>query len=199
MSVPKLNKITEYIKIPKMFFSTDTEKPFSNCISCDKDILQPGTSYVIEKVIRQYIDFNTTDTIFEYAMCINCYQTITNSLSLSSKQSIEKYFLEHVDMAQRRQYLLKNKKTKIEDWVSNCAIKGTPINELDEYQIACQCDGEYLLFTYMPMLIGHEAMDEMMQLLSNKTIGEINGFYDKFSGLPPDLKKIINEPTILIL
>jgi len=199
MSVPELNKIDQYIKIPKMFFSTDTEKPFSNCISCDIDILQPGTPYVIEKVIRQYIDYNTTDVIFEYAMCINCYQELSNSLSLTSRQNIEKYFLEHVDMVQRRQNLLKDKKIKIEDWVSNCVIKGTPIKELNEYQIACQCDGEYLLFTYMPMLIGHEAMDEMMQLLSNKTIGEINGFYDKFSGLPPDLKKIINEPTFIFL
>ncbi len=199
MSIPELNIINEYIKIPKMFFSTETEKLFSHCISCNNYLLLPGSQYVVEKVIRQYIEYNTTDTIFEYAMCVNCYQQVNESLSLTSKQNIEKYFNEHVDIGQRRHNLLKDKNLNIEDWVSHCIIKGTPLNELNEYQIACQCDGEYLLFTYMPILIGHEAMDEMMQLLSNKTIGEINGFYDKFCGLPPDLRKILNEPALFIL
>lgn len=199
MRSPELHIINEYIKIPKMFFATDTEKPFTNCISCEKNLLQPESAYVIEKVIRQYIEYKTTDTIFEYAMCIDCYQEVSESLSDSSKKNIEKYFNEHVDLEQRRQKFIENKNLNIEDWLSACVIKGTPVSELNEYQIACQCQGPFMLFTHMPMLIGHEAMDEMMQLLSNKTIGEINGFYDKFSGLPPDLKKILNEPRFVLL
>jgi len=199
MSESEFHIINEYIKIPKLFFSTETEKAFSNCISCNQDLLKPGTQYVIEKAIRQYTEYNADDTIFEYAMCMDCYQQVTESLSKSSRQNIEKYFVKNVDLNQRRQNFIENKNLNIEDWTSNCIIKGTPVKELNEYQIACQCNGEYLLFTHMPILIGHEAMDEIMQLLSNQTLGEIGGFYDKFCGLPPDLKKIINEPTFVFL
>jgi hypothetical protein len=199
MDSEKPQIIKEYIKIPKQFYSIETDLPFSNCISCDKYLLQPNSPYVIEKAVKQYPDYNTTDVIFEYAMCMDCYQNIHNTMSLESKANIEKYFSEHVDLNKRRTNLIETKELSIEDWASNCIIKGTHISELTEYQIACQCDGEYLLFTNMPFLIGKTAMDEMINLLSNKTIGEINGFKDKFFSPDPDLKKLFDEPKFVII
>jgi len=191
--------VKEYIKIPPLFYSTDTNKPFTNCVSCDKDLLQPQSPYVIEKAIKQYPEYNTTDVIFEYAMCMECYQKINESLSTESKTNIENYFSENVDLGERRKSLLKNEELSINDWTSNCIIKGTPVSELTEYQVACQCDGEYLLFTHMPFIIGNIALDEMMQLLSNQTIGEIGGFYDKFFSPDPDIKKLFDEPKFVLL
>ena len=199
MSSPETHIIKEYIKIPKLFYSTETEKPFSHCISCDKYLLQSQSPYVIEKAIKQYPEYKTTDVIFEYAMCMDCYLNINESLSTESKTSIEKYFIENVDLNERRKSLIKNQDLSIEKWTSSCIIKGTPIKELTEYQIACQCDGEYLLFTNMPFIIGNLALDEMMQLLSNKTIGEIRGFYDKFFSPDPDIKKLFDEPKFVLL
>jgi hypothetical protein len=199
MNSQKQNIVKEYTKIPKLFYSTETEKPFSNCISCDNNLLQPQSRYVIEKAIKQYPEYNTTDVIFEYAMCLNCYQKINEAFSSASKASIEQYFTENVDLNSRRENLLKNKQLSIGEWTSSCIIKGTPIEELTEYQIACQCDGEYMLFTDLPFVIGNIAMDEMMQLLSNKTIGEINGFYDKFFSPDPDIKKLFDEPKFILI
>ena len=108
MDSEKTHIVKEYIKIPNLFYSTDTEMPFSNCISCDKYLLQPQSPYVIEKAIKQYPDYNTTDVIFEYAMCMDCYQNINESLSVESKASIEQYFSENVDLNERRKLLLKN-------------------------------------------------------------------------------------------
>jgi len=199
MDKEKTKTVNEYIKIPSMFYSTDTDKPFTNCVSCDKLLLHPKSPYVIEKAIKQYPEYNTTDVIFEYAMCMECYQNINESLSIESKTNIEQYFSENVDLGERRTSLLKNEELSINDWTSNCIIKGTPIAELTEYQIACQCDGEYLLFTHMPFIIGNIALDEMMQLLSNQTIGEIGGFYDKFFSPDPDIKKLFDEPKFVLL
>lgn len=199
MDSQKTHIINEYIKIPKRFYSTITDKPFSHCVSCDKYLLSPNNPYVIEKAIKQYPDYNTTDVIFEYAMCMDCYQNINESLSTESKLSIEKYFVENVDLNERRKLLVKNEELSIEKWTSKCIIKGTPVNKLTEYQIACQCDGEYLLFTNMPFVIGNIALDEMMQLLSNKTIGEIRGFYDKYFSPDPDIKKLFDEPKFILL
>ena len=199
MDTEKPQIINEYIKIPKKFYSTETDLPFTNCVSCDKYLLQPNSPYVIEKAVKQYPDYNTTDVIFEYAMCMDCYQNLHNTMSLESKSNIEKYFNANVDLKERRTNLIKAKELSIEDWTSNCIIKGTHVSELTEYQIACQCDGEYLLFTNMPFLIGNAAMDEMMNLLSNKTIGEINGFRDKFFSPDPDLRKLFDEPKFVFI
>lgn len=199
MDQEKKHIVKEFIRIPKLFFSTETELPFSNCISCDKYLLSFNTPYVIEKAIKQYPEYKTTDVIFEYAMCMDCYQNISKSMSQESKENIEHYFSENVNLDIRRTNLLKKEIPVIENWTSNCIIKGTPIDELTEYQIACQCDGEFMLFTNMPFLIGNVALDEMMNLLSNKTIGEINGFKDRFFAPDPDLQKLIDEPTLLIL
>lgn len=199
MDKDKTQIIKEFIEIPKLFYSTDKEKPFSNCISCDKYLLQSHTPYVIEKAVKQYPEYNTTDVIFEYAMCMECYLEIHESMSLDSKSNIEQYFLENVDLNKRRKSLLENEELLIDNWTSNCIIKGTPVKELNEYQIACQCDGEYLLFTNMPFIIGNLALDEMMQLLSNQTIGEIRGFYDKFFSPDPDIKKLFDEPKFVLL
>ena len=51
--------IKEYIKIPKVFYSSVTEKAFDNCIACNKELLKPGVQYVIEKAIRHF-DGNIT-------------------------------------------------------------------------------------------------------------------------------------------
>lgn len=199
MDTEKSQIIKEYTKIPKLFYSTDTDQPFSNCISCNKFLLSPNNPYVIEKAIKQYPEFKTTDVIFEYAMCMDCYQSIHQSLSLESKTNIENYFSKNVNLSERRKSLLNNEALSVEDWVSECVIKGTPVSQLTEYQIACQCDGEYLLFTHLPFVIGNTALDEMAQLLSNKTIGEINGFKDKFFTPDPDLKKLFDEPKFVII
>jgi len=199
MDKEKPQIVNEYIKIPPLFYSTDTDKPFTNCISCEKDLLKPQSPYVIEKAIKQYPEYNATDVIFEYAMCMECYQNINESLSTESKTNIENYFTENVDLGERRKSLLKNEELSISDWTSNCIIKGTHVTELTEYQIACQCDGEYLLFTHMPFIIGNIALDEMTQLLSNQTVGEIGGFYDKFFSPDPDIKKLFDEPKFILI
>ena len=43
--------------------------------------MEPGTLYVVEKVMRQYPKFSTHDTIIEYAMCISCYEDIAKELA----------------------------------------------------------------------------------------------------------------------
>ena len=49
----------EFLEIPEQFYSTDTSKPFNNCINCDTDLFKSGTLYIVEKAIRQYPKFNT--------------------------------------------------------------------------------------------------------------------------------------------
>lgn len=199
MEKDKIQIVKEFIKIPKFFYSTVTDKPFSNCISCDKYLLSINTPYVIEKAVKQYQEYGTTDVIFEYAMCMDCYQNISGTMSIQSRKNIENYFSKHVNLNERRKKLLENDEINFNDWTSKCIIKDTPVDKLSEYQVVCQCDGTYMLYTNMPFLIGNVALDEMMQLLSNKTIGEINGFKDSFFSPDPDIQKILDEPKLILI
>jgi hypothetical protein len=187
------------IQIPPAFYSTETGKPFTHCISCEKNILSPGTRYVIEKAITQYKDYTATDTIFEYAMCHECYQDILTSLSDTSKNNINAYFLENMHNVQNRMLEFMRDRSRVDQLIAACAIKGTPRAELNEYQIACHCNGQNLDTGYPPLLIGHEAIDEIMQLLSNKTLGEIDGFYNDMIKIPPEFKDILDGRPVFIL
>ena len=199
MSIPE--RKTFFVDIPKIFYSDATGKPLSTCLNCSCYLLD-NTEYVIEKAVKRYPDYDTTDTIFEYALCLKCHGTFMNVYSQESLSKIQAYFLENAYFSPKRHHLIEKLEDgvfNIKEWVSHCIIKGTPVSEMTEYQIGVQCVGNKMAVLDTPFLIGNEAMDEIMQLLSNKTIGEMNGFIDEFFGLPPDLKKLLKDSGVLIL
>jgi len=186
-------------RIDPLFYESTTGKPFNRCISCDRNLLGKGVSYMIEKAVKQYKDFSTTDTIFEYALCMDCYEEIAQGMSETSKKRISEYYETHVDFEKRRHQLIKKPELVPDEWLETCLITGTRREQLSEYQIMCQCLGDQILYYNLPILIGESAMDEMIQLLSNKTLGEMGKFKDKFLGVPPELKDLFDDRKILIL
>ncbi len=198
MDLPELTLVYQSVPIPPVFYSSETGAPFARCIACERELLKPGVQYVIEKAIKRYPKYNISDTIFEYAMCLPCYEEATATFSETSVQNIQRYFDDRVDLLARRNALLKAGNLNVEDWISRCVVKGTPVLECSECQLVCQCNGRDMLFSYLPFAISGEAMDEVAQLLSNKTIDEIDGFYDRFLSPPPDVKEILkNRPAFV--
>ena len=188
-----------YIEIPPAFYSEETSTPFQRCLGCDRYLLENGTQYVVEKAYRRYPDFGTQDTIFEYAMCLECFVQLQEAMSEESMNRVRAYFDRHVDLYDRRSTLLKKESVLLEDWMDRCLVKGTPVSEMDEYQIFGHCDGKDLLFTLFPYAIGGEAIDEISLLLSNKTLGEIDGFMEDHFGLPPELRKLLLDNKMFIV
>jgi hypothetical protein len=191
--------IREYIDIPEEFFDSDTGKPFSHCIGCNKYLLTVGTPYIIERALKQNLKYKTRDVIIEYAMCEQCLAETRESFSEESIQKLNDYFNQNSDLVNRRVELIHDEKTNYKNWISHCLIKGTPRDQLTEYQYACQCDGPYLLFHHMPIMIGGEAIDEISMLLSSKTRDEIDRFYDKFFPVPTEFQPFFDDHKILIL
>lgn len=112
---------------------------------------------------------------------------------------VRSYFDRHVDLIDRRKILLAKDEVLVEDWMDRCLVKGTPITELEEYQVLAHCDGKDLLFTLFPYAIGGEAINEISLLLSNKTLGEIDGFMDDHFGLPPELRKLLIDNKMFLV
>jgi hypothetical protein len=189
--------VTRYLIIPELFYSEATSQKFNFCIDCEKYLLNPDTLYVIEKAIRNFKKFNTNDTIYEYAMCMECQNKLWDSFSKSSNEKIDEYF-SNIDYAARIKKFKTVNNENIKSMISNCIIKETTLEKVNEYQLVALCKGEKLIVHYAPFMISGEAMGEVAELLSNKTLDIIGGLIDNFLGLPPELDKKKKPKLIFI-
>ncbi|RMH63398.1 MAG: hypothetical protein D6677_07280 [Calditrichaeota bacterium] len=190
------------IAIPDIFKQSFNGKPFSHCLICEKELIASGAHYIIEKAIRHYPRNNTEDVIFEYAMCVTCHEEIMRHYSQESLQAMRRFFAEHVDFRLRHNTMVDMAKSNTfatSDWIRNCLIKGTPIEHLREYQLGAECMGDQMILSGMPYIIGGPAIDELTMQLSNETIDQMRGYMDQFLGVPPELRKLLNDSGILIL
>ncbi|MDF9797506.1 hypothetical protein OKW21_002769 [Catalinimonas alkaloidigena] len=185
--------------IPSIFHPFEKDEPFSHCVSCNSLLLENETEYVIEKAIRQYPEYGTTDVIFEYAMCLECALKMRNELSRESLERVQAYMTEKSNLIEQSQKLRASHNWDINEWIGNCAFTGQSIKDQNEYQIFAHCRGNQMVFSMMPYMISSQAMDEMAELLSEKTQDELNRFVNDNFGIPPELKKpILDNPVILL-
>ncbi len=188
---------SRFITIPKIFHSDLTDEPIINCVSCDRDLLHGHEPYVIEKAFRYYPEYDISNTIFEYIMCIPCAQKMHESMSKESMQKIQEYF-QRVDLTVRSQKMWEEHGNNFDAWISNCIIKDNPREFQEEYQICAQCIGDKVVFDMLPYMLSFEAANEISDLLSNKTLDEYDRFVDDNFGLPPAFKKALKDsPAVL--
>ena len=112
-----------------------------------------------------------------------------DGLSAESMTTLSNYMMNNTDIEgmQRR---IEEHPTDPEKWLSHCMIKGTEINDLNEYQIGACFKGNEMATNFMPpFLIGGEAMEEITNLLSKETKDEMDGFIGDHFGIPPELRK----------
>ncbi len=183
-------------EIPKQFRSYETGEKFDKCLMCGKELLKSDADYVIEKAIKRYPKLDSQDVVFEYAMCFDCVEKTQEELSEESFSRIMEYFGSNADIFSRMN-LLADENPKFENWISKCAIKGTPVKEMEEYVIDAHCKGDRLLLSALPYMIGGEAMDEIGELLSNKTTDFLDGFMGDNLGFPPEFKDILKPRVVL--
>ena len=180
--------------IPKEFYSFETNQPFERCIECGKYLLHGDTEYIIEKAVKSYEGYSAKDTVFDYAICMDCAERMRNEISKESWEQMMRYFQENMDMQQRLEMQGKSP----EEGLKNCMIKKTNIINCREYQIYAHCRGGKLNMENPPYMISGEVMEELLPLLSEKTIDEMNGFMNKHFSPDPSLMEPTPPSLILI-
>lgn len=171
--------------IPKEFFSFETNAPFERCIECDKYLLDDDTEYLVEKAIKNYDGYSAKDVIFDFAICMDCMHERSKEISSESATKISEYFQNNIDIEKR---IAQNES---DDVLNKCMIKGTDISACNEYQICGYFKGKKMNIKNPPYLISGEVMEELMPLLSDKTVDEMNGFFNKHFSPDPSFF----EPT----
>ena len=180
--------------IPKEFYSFETQQPFERCIECEKYLLDDDTEYIIEKAIKNYKGYSARDIVFDYALCMDCAERMKNEISKESWSQMMRYFQENMDFQNR----IYQHDQSPEEGLKNCMIKKTNVNECGEYQIYAHCRGGKLNMENPPYMISGEVIEELLPLLSDKTVDEMNGFMNKHFSPDPSLMEPVPPRLILM-
>lgn len=185
------------VPIPEAFYSSETDAPFETCLVCDRPILEDGSEYLIEKGVRRFESYDVEETVFGYAMCVECHASINQSFSTLSKKRCQAYLANHLDLSTRTAALLEEESIDPARWTRHCIVHDTPREDLREYQMLAHCQGETMLLTHLPFMIGGPAVDDLAQRLSNETLDELGGFRNEYFGLPPELEQDLQGPILV--
>uniref|UniRef100_UPI0040477213 hypothetical protein n=1 Tax=Roseivirga sp. TaxID=1964215 RepID=UPI0040477213 len=177
------------LPIPEIFRNSDTKGYLTHCIQCDYELLKGERYYVIEKVFKRYPNLNSTQVLFEYAICSECYENMKESLSAESMQNLTNYMMTKMDVSAMQQRIQQHPNDP-QKWMSHCMIHGTPEAEMNEYQIAACFKGDKMVTDFMPpYMIGDLAIEELNALLSKQTKEDMDRFMGDVFGIPPELRK----------
>ena len=175
-----------FVPIPRAFHSLEKDGPFERCVQCDAELLTSGRPYLIERVFRG------TEPIIEYALCESCVEKAQQELSQESKEAVAKYLAEHVDFAARLERLnevagVKDEDLDAESWFDHCAVSGQSAAHTRERQIAAWCQGSQMRIDHaLPLMLAGPALEELQEVLSEKTRGWMNDFVSDNFGMPPE-------------
>jgi hypothetical protein len=187
----------QFQEIPERFYSFESGKPFTHCLECDKYLLD-GSDYIIEKAIRNYQGYKAEDTIFDYAMCLDCAYKMRSELSKESLAKMEQYFKENANPSRMMPPDHMDQELDMDQCLSRCIIKDSSIKEVEEYQIFAYCRGNKLNKAIPPYMVSHAVTEELMEQLSSATKDFLDGFYEKHFSPDPGLLQPIDGPRVLI-
>ena len=180
-------------EIPTSFYSFETKQPFDRCIECNKYLLEEGTEYLVEKAIKNYDGYDAQDVIFDYAICLDCAEKMRKQISKESWQSMMNYFQQNMNITDR----LELSQSHPDENIKKCMIKKTTVEDCREYQIFAHCNGRHLNMQNPPYMISGAVMEELMPLLPDKTVDEMNGFFNKH--FSPDPSFFEPSPKLILV
>lgn len=187
------------IDIPKIFYSDAEDQPFHHCVMCGKDLMASGEEYMIEKVFKTYQGHDFVSTVFEFAICLDCHQKMQESMSEESLANIQRYYEEVIQKKGGSTVMIDLRTFDINQWLSKCFFTDEPVSQMEEYQVVGVFKGDKLLLNQIPMVMGGHIMEEMSELLSEKTRDEMNGFREKYLGPPPEISEIFHGKKLIML
>jgi len=176
------------IDIPKEFYPFESAEPFKECMVCGIDLTLGTIDYFVEKAVKNNVEYQVQDIVFEYAICSACAHTMQQSISKESQQNMQAFFTNRQAFMSKMQAYQRGEGEPLEELISRCSLYGEPITEMSEYMMLGHFRGGKMITTTMPYIMGGKAMDELSGLMSNETIDEMNKFKDQYFGGPVELE-----------
>jgi len=178
------------IDIPKEFYPFESSGPFKECMVCSVDLSLGTTDYFVEKAVKNNVEYQVKDIVFEYAICSSCAQNMQKSISVESQQNMQAFFTNHPNFMRKIQAYQQGEGESLEELISKCSLSGEPVELMREYMMFGHFRGDKMLATTMPYIVGGKAMDELSELMSNETLDEMNDFKNQYFGGPAELEDL---------
>lgn len=192
------NKPENHRPIPKLFYDDLTGAMMSQCISCEKNLLESEIPYFVEKALKPHMGYKTYATIFEYAMCMPCMHQNKDKISKASLANINQFFMNNIDIGRRAYLVAHELYDDLDLWMDHCLITDKHITAIGECQIYAQCLGDQLVMGDYPYMISGEALDSVVNLLSAETLDEFNRLQDELVGPPAFQDLLKGGPRVLL-
>ena len=176
--------------IPKLFESIEADGPFTTCIECERDLRPHAQQYLIEKGIRG------RETVYEYALCLGCVLGMRARFSEESKRDLDAFFDGRADIEARGLELLATVGPEAGAWIEDCVFCRRPREECPEYQMYAWCSGALVLYSILPYFVCGQCIDLIGEVLSTKTIGDIEDWSDEFLSPPPHLLELLVDTPL---
>lgn len=153
------------VPIPSQLESVYLGGPFTTCVGCNENILEPPRIYEVQKV------FKGREVILEYALCDQCGEALMKEYSRESMEAIQKYVAEHFFPSFS---------------LDQCHLCHGPRE--GEYALLALCRGARMISSFA---MCHKCMEDMESLLSQKTRERMKEFMDdKFPGIPAEFNPV---------
>lgn len=179
--------------IPKEFKIEDEEFALHlNCKVCDKELISSNAEYCIEKVVRKVPETQQAQTLFNFAICMDCIGNLRKRISAESMQAIEQFQLRKIMDIQGQ-----DEHNPLHSFYQKrCMFSGKYVDELESYQMIAFCQGAKLAENKPPMLIGADVLEETQEILSAKTRDELDDFTDNNFGWPPEFARLLKNGEV---
>lgn len=178
--------------IPKELYSEETEQPFEHCFDCGCHLHESGEGYVIQKAV------SNGETVLEIAICENCHKQLQEDYSKETKERIWNFYLDKGNLDGRLQRFAALPPISIKPWVETCTTCNKPLTEASEYVIAAQGIGKHLVFGETPMMFCGDCMEQLINMLSEKSRDTYNDWIDRCLPSPPEAKRDLIKNKIFI-
>jgi hypothetical protein len=164
-----------------------------SCLFCEKDLHQSGEPYMAEAAFRQYPDRGVVDVVYQYCICMSCYEAQKQGISDESMQVMQSFFQQRVDLSAMAI------KADPKYGLVHCAVSGKSATEMESFQIGALLRLGELESGYAPMLFDESVMDELMLLLSDSTREYLDGFKDKLPTIPPEFEDLFKDRPLVFI
>lgn len=185
------------IDIPDEFYSSKSNKPIEGCIMCGKELLTDYEPYIIEKAFKKNDITKETELVFEYALCSECQQNMASELSKESLNNIKMYYELYVNFEERQQQFKDKENFKLSEWINKCLITGKPLSEYKEFQYGGMFLRNQMMLGNLPFAVGEKAINDMQELISEKTRNFLDGFKDKI--IPPEVRDKVPDDFLILM
>lgn len=172
--------------IPPVFRREEGAQHHSHCKVCNRELLEQNLPYCIEKVFR-FTDYPPgKQSIFDFAICIDCMDEMRKSLSEESRSSLMAFYQEKLRDGLQEQEHYDYREDK-------CFFTRRSIREGKSYQMIAFCQGYQLKSQEPPLIVSEEILEEASDRLSAQTIEALDDFTQRNFGWPPELARLMDE------